>query len=49
MPNKKFIFEQYKTENVMDYSDTNQNGNIPDKISFWKWQWEKMLDNLMNK
>ncbi len=43
--NKKFIFKKNKTENMMDYSDITKRGNIPKKVSFWKWQWGKILDN----
>lgn len=33
-------FEQYFTDNIMDYIDATK--GIQDKISSWKWQWEKV-------
>jgi hypothetical protein len=47
---KKFIFKKYDTENIMDYvKNTVNNGtelgqDSVAKVSFWKWQWEKILD-----
>lgn len=42
---KKFIFEKHKTENIMDYSNTEKSSSTAEKVSFWKWQWEYILDN----
>lgn len=32
-----FIFEKFKTDNVMDYSKN--------RYSLWKWQWKKLQSN----
>ena len=45
--NKKFIFRQFLTENIMDYPslETEIRIRTARKLSFWKWQWEMMLNN----
>ena len=42
---KKFIFTEYTTDNVMDYHNPSDSASITHKISFWKWQLDKILEH----
>lgn len=37
----KHTFEQYKTDNIMDYIEENKSD---DKLSTYKWQWDKIKE-----
>ncbi len=37
-------FSKYYTENIMDYSDDTNPNVLNDKKSFWKWQWDIILN-----
>jgi len=40
----KFTFEQFKTDNIMDYSDIGP--DLIPVISTWQWQWQTIQSNI---
>ncbi|MDL2289973.1 hypothetical protein LJB95_01030 [Paludibacteraceae bacterium OttesenSCG-928-F17] len=44
--NKKFIFEMYETDNIMDYAKNYSEKKI--KTTSWKWQVKKVNENTLN-